>query len=267
MDAQVFDALTRRTAAATSRRGVLAAFGGGTLALLAGGRVLGSAANGAVQAEACRLPGRKCTKSGQCCTRKCTGKKKRKRCRGCSVQSCRPEMNLCGDYWCECPGDGACTSKLDGDSFCAWGLGCVPCADDDHCNTVFGIESGGACIHGSAGACDCVFPGFNPEGTACAVQPGLSCTVNGDECESATECCSGGPCGEWEGVGRFCRSDTCKPLGEPCDPALWDTDCCEGICDLETNTCTQVSLEVSSASGRQQTRRHAPKLRQTRAVG
>ena len=253
-----FDALTRRMSHVISRRTVLTVLGGAIPGLFAH-RALGSKRTDAVQAERCMPPGKKCTTSGQCCSHKCAGKKKHKKCTTCRVQQCQVGMDACGDYQCRCPGNGFCVTTLSDDSFCFSEGACVPCASDGECNTIFGID-GAACI--DARGCDCTDPEYDPHGRACVTPTGLGCTVNGFECASAEECCSGGPCGTWKaGKKPFCRAAACHALGESCDPALFDTDCCEGVCDLDTNTCVRVKRATAAGTRMAHTWRHVAPFR------
>src|SRR4029078_12060086 len=180
-----FDALTRRMSHVISRRTVLTVLGGAIPGLFAH-RALGSKRTDAVQSERCMPPGEKCPPSGQCCSHKCAGKKKHKKCTTCRVQQCQVGMDACGDYQCRCPGNGFCVTTLSDDSFCFSEGACVPCASDGECNTIFGID-GAACI--DARGCDCTDPEYDPHGRACVTPTGLGCTVNGFECASAEECC------------------------------------------------------------------------------
>jgi hypothetical protein len=253
-----FDALTRQIGYAVSRRTVLSVLGGAIPGLIVH-HALGSERKDAVQAERCTPPGKKCTTSGQCCSHQCAGKKKHKKCTDCKVRQCQVGMDACGDYQCRCPGNGFCVTTLSDDSFCFSEGACVPCASDGECNTIFGID-GAACI--DARGCDCTDPEYDPRGRACVTPTGLGCTVNGFECASADECCSGGPCGKWKaGKKPFCRAATCHAPGESCDPALFDTDCCEGLCDLDTKTCTQMERATAAGARAAQTRRSMAPLR------
>jgi hypothetical protein len=72
MDGQRWDTLSRRLAAAPSRRAVLGLLGGG---LLLGGRGAETEA-AAVEAEAfgyCKLPGEPCSDGSECCALRCRG--------------------------------------------------------------------------------------------------------------------------------------------------------------------------------------------------
>ena len=109
MDARQFEALSRRFARDLNRRGVVRAAGGlATLLLTTGGRVqaAGEVAGEGIAVYSCKIPGQKCKRDKQCCSRACHKK----------VCACKGKGQPCavvqeGGICCtkKCGPDGKCT--------------------------------------------------------------------------------------------------------------------------------------------------------------
>ena len=191
MDANRFDVVVRRFGATTRRGG---------LRLLVGGALGGlPALLGRGEAAACRLVGKPCTRSGQCCAgARCKGG----RCR------CKSTHYKCGTICCLL---GANCNSLPEDPVCTNGAK----QGGDPCDPVLpGQCASGTCgcrLYSPPNLCSC-------READCAAIRGL-CEVRQDccqgECLSASAACGGGErCCRPLGVGEACKGD-CDCCGAP----------------------------------------------------
>ena len=147
MDAVRFDNVARWLASTGSRRGLVAAalaLGLSNRFAVARSKHRTGQTEARVHAEGrCRRDGSPCKKAVQCCSRKCSGKKRHKKCKPCAVKTCADDSDVCsGAALCSCEGNRHCScwTDVDGDPLCAsrdYGA-CVACTDDAGCAAAFG---------------------------------------------------------------------------------------------------------------------------------
>jgi hypothetical protein len=160
MNVSRFDTLTRSlVATASSRRGLLRGVAGiafGTLAAVPGAAEAGATLVNCVQV------GKRCKRSGQCCSGHCRGPKGKKTCRAHDVGTCTATQNFCTSAADLCGGGQCgCTRTTGGASFCSKGGTLINCAKDAEC--VAALDTPGAACVVFAGS-DCL-----PEGNRCAL--------------------------------------------------------------------------------------------------
>jgi hypothetical protein len=165
MDDSRFDTLVRSLSRESSRRG--------TLRLIAGGALGGLlTVFGASRAKAnhfgCHHVGKPCTRSGQCCSGRCRGRKDHKTCRAHDIGICTTSLDACTQGFTAATacgtstaGDCSCFITTGGAPYCAQGTACFPCTKDKPCYE--GIVPGSACV-----VCSGCQGAGNPDGTACA---------------------------------------------------------------------------------------------------
>ena len=206
VDAEHFDRMARTLGRSNSRRRVLGGLLGGAL----GGLLtrLGPEEVGATHAG-CRHDGTTCTRPGQCCSGRCTGRGK---CQPCSRAGQCPQPSA--SQPCKqsvCTSAGRCIIKNK-----AVGTTCP--ADDDPCT--LDICDQGACTHPNKPNNTLCGPGFCQDGVCKA------CRALNATCTDSAQCCQ-----EEEGApdcnGGTCTA-TCALTATPCNP--FDITCCSGTC-------------------------------------
>ena len=161
MDPTRFDALTRAlTGPAPSRRRLLTGVAGGALGTVA-------ALLGFADADAhhfgCVHVGKRCKRSGQCCSSRCRGPRGEKTCRAHDVDTCTAAKDACITAAAGCGGGSCfCLRTTGRANFCSEGaIECRTCTTDAQCVRALGVD-GAACITADYGECTC-----NTTGTAC----------------------------------------------------------------------------------------------------
>ncbi|MGI9253048.1 MAG: hypothetical protein ACR2J8_04825, partial [Thermomicrobiales bacterium] len=138
--------------------------------------------------------------------------------------------NVCTGAVCGCSGDASCGcwARVNGGATCsslAQGA-CVACDSDATCVNLFGIP-GSRCILTEGENCSCPY-GLT---TGCVAPCGQTCVVDGLQCATGADCCSG-VCGCRKGL-CFCRHERCGAERAACNLANYDLDCCAGKCKPE----------------------------------
>jgi hypothetical protein len=159
MNAQHFDAITKSWGS-LSRRRLLRGVAGSALGTLAA--VIGTAEVRATLVS-CVPVGKRCKRSGQCCSGRCRGPKGKKTCRAHNVGTCTATQNFCTSAATALCGGGqcGCTRTTGGASFCSKGGSLITCTKDAEC--VVALDTPGAACVVFAGS-DCT-----PEGNRCAL--------------------------------------------------------------------------------------------------
>jgi hypothetical protein len=160
MNASRFDTLARSlTDVPSSRRELLWGVAGiafGTLAVATGTTEAGAAL------VSCVPVGKRCKRSGQCCSGRCRGPKGKKTCRAHDVGTCTATQNFCTSAADLCGGGQCgCTRTTGGASFCSKNGSSITCTKDAEC--VAALNTPGAACVVFAGS-DCL-----PEGNRCAL--------------------------------------------------------------------------------------------------
>jgi hypothetical protein len=166
MDVHRFDALTRRLAAASSRRTLLTGLAvlGSTIEFVLGERA--SAKKGKKRKKVkrntfgCVNVGRFCKQDSQCCSGICQGKLGKKKCKAHDTGSCQAGQDSCLGPSVSCGMGRNCFRTTGNASFCTAVAGtCFPCNRDPDCpEEEFGPRA--ACV---VCASECLQNG----GTAC----------------------------------------------------------------------------------------------------
>jgi hypothetical protein len=160
MNASRFDALTRSlTGTAFSRRRLLRGAAGSAIGVMAVS--LGAAEAGATLVS-CVQVGKRCKRSGQCCSGHCRGPKGKKTCRAHNVGTCTATQNFCSSATDLCGGGQCgCTRTTGGASFCSKGGSLINCTKDAECAVALDTP-GAACVVFAGSGC-------TPEGNRCAL--------------------------------------------------------------------------------------------------
>lgn len=154
MNPDRFDAMVLALNAAPSRRALLRAFGAGLSAA-----VLATLDAPQDAAAACKRDGNKCQKDDQCCSGKCQGKKRKRKCRA------DPDARGCttdDPYATNCPdsndADHFCWVTVSGKPFCGVATGCFNCASNGDCVNKTGNASARCVLVPPEGVCQLGIP-------------------------------------------------------------------------------------------------------------
>jgi hypothetical protein len=165
MDGHRFDLLSKSLATRDSRRSTLQALAASVLAIGLGGLGLEDAS------AQCKPEGKKCKKSGQCCSGKCKGKKGKKKCRCRALKE--PCTGTTGDN--TCCGDLLCsTSACEPGNRCCRPLGESCSSTCDCCSQGAQCVSGECCL-GEGGLCGFVGDAGCCPGLFCDAASGVTC--------------------------------------------------------------------------------------------